>query len=87
MQKIKKKFHVSTCGINSNDLAVKNLNKHYFLNYKKKPDLFFLVVSKIPIGFFKKLFFCKNTLLKITLHEALHYIKLYYQISIFFIKI
>ena len=58
-KKIKKKFHVSTCGTNSNDLAVKNLNNHYILNYKKNQICFFLVFSKIPIGFLKSFFFVR----------------------------
>ena len=38
-KKLKKKFHISTCGVNRHDLAVKNSNKHYFLNYKNKTEL------------------------------------------------
>lgn len=38
-KRLKKRYHISTCGMNKYDLAVKNSDKHYYLNYKNKSKL------------------------------------------------
>ena len=38
-KRLKKRYHISTCGINKYDLAVKNSDKHYVFSYKNKLKL------------------------------------------------
>ena len=38
-KRLKKKYHISTCGINKFDKAVGNSDKHYFFNYKNHNKL------------------------------------------------